>query len=151
MEKLSPKKFKELFDAVAYEKDFNLQGCGKVHGVFSKVDDSYIGSSTKDVKELFKVGITEQIQATSKGGKSAQIGYNPIKKKWYGWSHRAGYGFGIGHVVKKGSSTLSSGWIEGCKEYKQDMKKISKFPVGFKAKTLDDCKNLAILFANSVS
>lgn len=30
------------------------------------------------------------------------IGFNEKEQKWYGWSHRAIYGFGIGSVVKKG-------------------------------------------------
>jgi len=31
-----------------------------------------------------------------------QIGFCEKEQKWYGWSHRAIYGFGIGSVVKKG-------------------------------------------------
>ncbi len=83
--------------------------------------------------------------------KEGNIGFDPVSKKWYGWSHRAIYGFGIGHTVKKGDCTLSSGWIEGCKEYKKDMAKIKKYGVGFKCKTLTDCKHLAKIFADSVS
>ncbi len=30
------------------------------------------------------------------------IGFNEKEQKWYGWSHRAIYGFGIGSIVKKG-------------------------------------------------
>lgn len=37
-----------------------------------------------------------------KAGKPINIGYNPKENKWYGWSHRAMYGFGIGSEVKKG-------------------------------------------------
>lgn len=30
------------------------------------------------------------------------IGFSEKEQKWYGWSHRAIYGFGVGSVVKKG-------------------------------------------------
>jgi hypothetical protein len=30
------------------------------------------------------------------------IGFNPVESKWYGWSHRAMYGFTIGSTCKKG-------------------------------------------------
>lgn len=30
------------------------------------------------------------------------IGFNPDEQKWYGWSHRAIFGFGVGSEVKKG-------------------------------------------------
>ncbi len=80
-----------------------------------------------------------------------QIGFDPESKKWYGWSHRAVYGFGIGHVIKKGDLTLSSGYTQGSDLDKKAMVKIKKYPIWFKAKTLTDCKNLAKLFAQSVS
>ena len=69
---------------------------------FSKEDDSYlthVGMEDK-LSYLTRYGITEQIQSTS--GKTANIGFNPVEQKWYGWSHRAIYGFGIGSEVKKG-------------------------------------------------
>jgi len=61
------------------------------------------------------------------------IGYSEKDKKWYGWSHRAIYGFKPGDVVKKGSS-------------------IDKYlPIGFKAKDEKDAKKMAVAFADSVS
>lgn len=97
-----------------------------------------------DIKKL------QKLSPLSTGGPN-QIGFDPKSKKWYGWSHRAIYGFGIGHIVKKGDATLSSGYIKGIPEYKKDMVKIKKYPAGFKCKTLNDCKALAKLFAASVS
>ena len=32
------------------------------------------------------------------------IGFNEEEQKWYGWSHRAIYGFGISSQIKKESS-----------------------------------------------
>ncbi len=98
-----------------------------------------------DIKKL------EKRQALSPTSGPEQIGFDPKTQKWYGWSHRGIYGFGIGHTVKKGDCTLSSGWVEGCAGYKKDMKKIAKYPAGFKCKTLTDCKNLAKLYAASIS
>jgi len=77
------------------------------------------------------------------------IGYSEKEKKWYGWSHRAYHGFGIGDEVKNGDCTASSGYID---EYiKKHPEKDKSLKVGFKAKTLDDCKKMAIAFADSVS
>jgi len=53
--------------------------------------------------------------------------------KWYGWSHRAVYGFGIGDKIKKGDS----GYEYLNKEYT--------------IKTDDQAKEAAINFADSVS
>lgn len=77
------------------------------------------------------------------------IGFCPTNNKWYGWSHRAIYGFGIGDVVKEGDCTASSGFTD---EYLQEHPEEGKaLPIGFTAQTLDDAKKMAIAFAESVS
>lgn len=69
--------------------------------------------------------------------------------KWYGWSHRAIYGFQIGDVVKEGDCCATSGWTEDyLKEHPEENKAL---PIGFVAKTDEDCKRIAIAFAESVS
>ena len=68
--------------------------------------------------------------------------------KWYGWSHRAIYGFSIGDIVKKGDYCASSGWT---KEYLETHTDDKPLPIGFEAKTEEDCKRMAIAFASSVS
>ena len=76
------------------------------------------------------------------------IGFSESKNKWFGWSHRAIYGFGIGDVVKEGDCVASSGWTE---EYLEEHPEEDlSLPVGFMAKTLDDAKLMAIAFAESV-
>ena len=76
------------------------------------------------------------------------IGYCELDNKWFGWSHRAIYGFGIGDVVKEGDCTASSGWT---KEYlAEHPKEDLSLPIGFEAKTLDDAKRMAVAFAESV-
>lgn len=77
------------------------------------------------------------------------IGYCKSKRTYFGWSHRCICGFKIGDIVKKGDCTNSSGYTEEhLKEHPED--DIS-LPVGFEAKNLDDCKKMAIAFAESVS
>ena len=73
---------------------------GKVY--YSKYDGSYLTrvGMENDINFLLKLGITEQIQGV--GGKVACIGFNPTEQKWYGWSHRAVCGFGVGSECKKG-------------------------------------------------
>lgn len=62
----------------------------------SKFDGSYITRVGMEdgVKFLAKRGITEQL--------THGVGFSPSEQKWYGWSHRAIYGFGIGSACVKG-------------------------------------------------
>jgi hypothetical protein len=77
------------------------------------------------------------------------IGFSEAEQKWYGWSHRAIFGFGIGDTVREGDCCASSGWTEEwLAEHPEDDESL---PVGFQAKTLDDAKRMAIAFAESVS
>lgn len=61
------------------------------------------------------------------------IGKSEKDGKWYGWSHRAIYGFKVGDKVEKGD----------CHD--------EILPIGFEAKTEADTKKMAIAFARSVS
>lgn len=77
------------------------------------------------------------------------IGYCEKDGKWYGWSHRAIFGFKKGDVVKKGNLTNTSGLSD---EYlKTHPGENYKLKIGFKAKNEEDAKKMAIAFANSVS
>lgn len=69
------------------------------------------------------------------------IGWSEKEQKFYGWSHRAIYGFKIGDEMKKGMCGV------------EDPKYPSKYslPIGFKSKTKEDCKKMAMAFADSVS
>ena len=80
--------------------------------------------------------------------KVCSIGFCELEKKWYGWSHRAIFGFGIGAVAKEGDCVCSSGWTD---EYLADHPEDDlSLPVGFTANTLDDARRMAIAFAESV-
>lgn len=75
---------------------------GKVY--YSKLDGSYLTrvGMEDEVKFLLKYGITEQVQDGYGNPTTCCIGFNPKESKWYGWSHRAIYGFGIGSEIKQG-------------------------------------------------
>ncbi len=109
-------------------------------------DDKYIGG-IDDLNYLLDRGIYD-IQ-TFGDCKCCAIGFNEDEQKWYGWSHRAICGFGIGHIVKEGNCEASSG--ENLKEYPDGSIEDVGIPVGFECRTVEDCKRCAIAFAESVS
>lgn len=91
----------------------------------------YIGNP-KDARYLIvKRGIVPQRRTPTSN--VCSIGYNSRERKWYGWSHRAIFGFRVGSVVKKGDCHAET------------------LPVGFRAKNLSDAKRMAEAFAESVS
>lgn len=76
------------------------------------------------------------------------VGFCASKQKWYGYSHRAIFGFKVGDVVEEGDATASSGWTaEYLLTHPEDDLSL---PVGFTAKTLDDARLMAVAFAESV-
>lgn len=86
---------------------------------YSKIDGSYLTrvGLESDLEYLFKKGITEQIQNHNNNKENtANIGFNPVEQKWYGWSHRAIFGFGIGSECKKGNCCYEPANKEDFKE-----------------------------------
>lgn len=63
----------------------------------------------------------------------ASIAFSEKEGKWYGWSHRAIYGFGVGHTVKDNGNDMPMSMA------------------GKRAKTLEDAKKMAIEFSKEVS
>jgi len=107
----------------------------------------YIGDSKSAHYLIVKRGIKpEKANPTHN---VCSIGFCEKEQKWYGWSHRAIFGFGIGSEVKKGDCCASSGWAEEYLEEHPDDD--LSLPVGFIAKDLIDAKRMAISFAASVS
>lgn len=87
----------EYLSEVAYKDNVDIIGNGELSEVYkSKFDDSYIThvGLEEDVKHLSDREITEQL--------THGVGFSPKNNKWYGWSHRAIYGFEIGSTCKKG-------------------------------------------------
>ncbi len=64
-------------------------------------NDEYIGEPDT-AQRLYDRGIKPQLADSSHS--VCSIGYCERENKWYGWSHRALFGFGIGSSVKKGDS-----------------------------------------------
>lgn len=62
---------------------------------------------------------------------SVGLGYSDKEKKWYGWSHRAVHGFGIGDYFTE------------CRPDKTTKER--------KIRTMEDARNAAEKFADSVS
>lgn len=101
----------------------------KIKTFYTK-DNLWVGD--EDLVDLLnKLGIYPELKR--KDSAVCSVGYSPLKKSWYGWSHRAIAGFPIGHKITRNSILKN------------------RFPVGFETKNLDDCKKLAITFADSVA
>lgn len=90
----------------------------------------YIGDP-KTAKFLADKGIIPQ--TIDDEHKVCSIGYSPEDKKWYGWSHRAIYGFKPGTKITKNSTIASD------------------FKPGHICKDTEEAKEMAIAFANSVA
>lgn len=62
----------------------------------TRFNDSYVTrvGMEDDVKFLADREITEEL--------THGVGFSPKDKKWYGWSHRAIFGFKVGSTCKKG-------------------------------------------------
>lgn len=128
-QRFSQKKFDQFVsDNFTVKIETSSLGEGSMKCLYSKIDKGYIPEDT--LKELFKMGITEQIQKKQKDGNVCCIGFNPTTKAWYGWSHRSICGFKIG---------------EREREIYPDETKLGKA-----CKTLNDCKKAAMAFAESV-
>lgn len=137
----------DIRDEVWDNKGHNMKPQLMTRLAYSKTGD-WIGSSKEAYRLVRRFGI-HKFEKMSADSCVCSLGYAPETKKWYGWSHRAISGFGIGDVVKEGDCVASSGWTEEwLKEHPED--DIS-LPVGFVAKTAEDTKKMAIAFAESVS
>ena len=100
------KKLQKFIDSIANVVDTTKEGLEDApQSYVSKIDGSYLTfvGLENDLNYLLKNGITEQIQNYNNvKGNSSNIGFNPTEQKWYGWSHRAIFGFGVGAECKKG-------------------------------------------------
>jgi hypothetical protein len=96
-------------------------------------------TSQQDLAKKYGIEAFEHPYADS-GVKN--IGFAPTTNKWYGWSHRAIFGFTVGDMVKQGDIIAQGG------EFSRPDR---SFPVGFTAKTLTDARAMAAAFADGVS
>ena len=135
----------------------------------------YIGNSSTARYLCKEKGIApEYIDAASR---VCSIGFCEKEQKWFGWSHRAIFGFGIGDTVKSGDCGFTPGnvielfaslskderkrvaYVDADKlsiknNLRGDWYEVYDINVGrgeWTAQTLDDAKQMAIDFARSVS
>ena len=112
--------------------------CIKKINLYSIIYEGLTIIESKDDSPLQKFfdkhGIVPQkIDATHKVN---SIGFSEKEQKWYGWSHRAIYGFGIGAKSRPG---------------KVGYELLNQENAPLEAKTLDDCKKMAIAFAREIA
>ena len=106
----------------------------------------YVGNVERAQFLIKEKGIAPELSELDNN--TCSIGFCEQEQKWYGWSHRAICGFGIGDIAKEGDCAPQSGWIDSyLAKYPE---KDHRAPVGFKAETLQDAKRIAIAFADSV-
>jgi len=94
------------------------------------LDGDYVGEPSF-ADGLAELGIVPQKRTPTSN--VCSVGFSAEHGKWYGWSHRAMCGFGVGDVVAVGDVCADD------------------LPIGFKAETLDDAKRMADAFAAAVS
>lgn len=105
MKRITKKRLTEFIERNAYVGPTTGVGLGDAPDSYlSRIDNSYITfvGLENDLKFLLKRGITEQLQSGFDSKSVTNIGFNPTEEKWYGWSHRAIYGFGVGSECKMG-------------------------------------------------
>lgn len=133
--------------------------CGIPGGMVMKSaytpEGHYIGNSKWAHRLIVKRGIKPQPMepadpsANGGRGRTCSIGFCGKEQRWAGWSHRAIALFGIGDEVKEGDCCASSGWTDGwLVDHPEDDLSL---PIGFVAKTLNDCRRMAVAFAESIS
>lgn len=93
----------------------------------------YIGRPKDAHRLITKYGVKPELASPT--NTVCTVGYSSRRRKWYGWSHRAIFGFGIGSTVKATDCIGSD---------RSDL-------IGFTAKTKADARMLAVAYAESVS
>ena len=80
-------------------ENYTPEGCTEGHmAAISDIDGSYIGNE-EFAEKLKSMGIAAQARP---GRKVASIGFSETDQKWFGWSHRAIFGFSVGSKVSRG-------------------------------------------------
>ena len=79
--------------------------------VAETMDGHYIGSPDRARALCDERGIWPELREPYHN--VCSIGFCPAENKWYGWSHRAIYGFGIGSRVKHGDCAYVADTPEG--------------------------------------
>jgi len=106
--------------------------------VVFNMDDVYIGDLRDGLtKEIMKLSL--ECHPSAEGHSVCSLGYSPKEDKWYGWSHRAMYGWQVGDLYEEGDSGF---------EYIPEEKKQNNV---WKIGNITEAKEAAKYFAKSVS
>jgi len=125
-------------------EDYGGEGTIVMEMAYTPFGD-FIGNP-KEAKALVeKFGIAPE--KASPNHSVCSIGWSEKDQKFYGWSHRAIYGFKIGDIVKDGDLTAAP---KGISPNESPDAKYG-LPIGFVAKTKEDCRKMAVAFAMAVS
>ena len=122
------------------------QNCVEMTSYYSNIDNGYIGDETWYNRLVLQQKLI-LIQKSRHENQTCSIGYSPTENKWYGWSHRGFYGFGIGDTVKEGD-LVAIDYEDNY--YIQHPEEDLRLPVGFKALTINDAKRMAMAYAQAV-
>tara|TARA_B110000211_G_scaffold40614_1_gene41996 strand:+ start:493 stop:1344 length:852 start_codon:yes stop_codon:yes gene_type:complete len=115
------------------EIDVNLPGTvGNINSVpiitAYTLEGDYVGDLAK-AWMLKGMGITNPKLSHNRGGTVCNIGYSKKYYKWYGWSHRAIYGFAVGSTVKKGDCAYTptdlEDFMEDCTRFWSDEDRVN--------------------------
>ena len=126
----------ELIDGTEFGCEDTL-----LRSAYSTAGD-YIGDS-KWAFRLAKRGIKPEKSRPEHG--VCSIGFCEREQKWYGWSHRAIFGFGVGSSVTQGVAVTHG-----------ELFSLEPWPARWgrgewTARTLDDARQMAVDFAAGVS
>lgn len=155
IEVLKTRKYKAGYEVRTERITWDGDDAVILKSAYTVPDNRYIGSSVRAHRLIAICGIRPEPreparpEANGGRGRTCSIGFCEKEQRWYGWSHRAFCGFGIGDVVLAGDGCANPGWTE---EYlAEHPEEDLSLPVGFVAHTLADAKLMAIAFAESVS
>lgn len=115
----------------------------EMKSAYSLPEGYYIGDPKKAHHLWKKYGITRW-ELSDPENTVASIGWSPSKQKWFGWSHRAIWGYKPGQVMKKGDIGVEGGDGLGGPG-------TGSFPAGYEIKDFDDARRAAVEFAKCVA
>jgi hypothetical protein len=95
----------------------------------------YVGEPRMARLLIVKMGILPEY--ARRGSKICTVGYCPRDGKWYGWSHRAIFGFKVGDMI----------FEENFGNDRTRFSRHGRYPI----KTISDARRSAVAFARSVS
>lgn len=96
---------------MSYEmRECIIEGLPPPHHMAAYTPDGHYIGAEDWAQELERRGIAPTVRTDE--DRVCSIGWCEREKKWYGWSHRAIYGFGIGSTVEKGDCAYTASTVD---------------------------------------